>query len=362
MDSKILDADIDYIRRALSASEVEYLSGRTVLITGCAGFLGYTFLHFFTRFARELGLRRIIGLDSFILGRPRWLDELAAAHPVLELHAADIRSIDLAHIPDAKDADLVIHMASIASPVYYRKHPIETLEANIWGLRALFDFYKERKLAGLLFFSSSEVYGDPPAEQIPTPESYRGNVAMIGPRACYDEAKRCGETMSYLYAERFGMPVSIVRPFNNYGPGMRLDDRRVPADFAKAVLEDQDIQIFSDGTPTRTFCYVADAIAGYLKALAYGKFGYFNIGIERPETSVSGLAEIYREVGAEVCGYRGKVVLAEQPEKAYLTDNPNRRCPNIDKARKELGFAPGIEVREGVRRFLGFVAEKRGEL
>jgi len=362
MTNRILDEDIEYIRRALSARELEFFGGRSVLITGCAGFLGYTFLHFFTRLARELKLRQVIGLDSFILGRPAWLDRLAAENPVLQLHAADIRSTDLGKIPGAQDADLVIHMASIASPTYYRKHPIETLEANIWGLRALFDFYKERKIAGLLFFSSSEVYGDPPADQVPTSESYRGNVAMIGPRACYDEAKRCGETMSYLYAERYGLPVSIVRPFNNYGPGMKLDDRRVPADFAKAVLANQDIQIFSDGKPTRTFCYVADAITGYLKALAHGKFEFFNIGIEKPETSVEGLAEIYRRAGAQICGYSGKVVLAVQSEQAYLTDNPNRRCPRIDKARELLGFAPTIEVEAGVRRFLEFIVANRGEL
>ena len=362
MSNSILDEDLEYIRAALTAAERERLSGRVILITGCAGFLGYSFLHFFTRFARELRVRRLIGLDSFILGRPRWLDDMAAANPVLELHAADIRSIDLAAVPGADEADVIIHMASIASPTFYRKHPIETLEANIWGLRALLDFYKERTTAGVLFFSSSEVYGDPPADQIPTGESYRGNVAMIGPRACYDEAKRCGETMSYLYAERYAMPVAIVRPFNNYGPGMRLDDRRVPADFAKAILDQQDIQIFSDGSPTRTFCYVADAIVGYLKAVAHGKFGYFNIGIEKPETSVRGLAEIYQRAGAQLCGYRGQVILASQPDKAYLTDNPNRRCPNIAKAREVLGFAPGIEVEAGVKRFLQFVIANRGEL
>ena len=125
--------------------------------------------------------------------------------------------------------------------------------------------------------------GTPSPEFIPTPENYNGNVAAIGPRACYDEAKRFGETLCYLFAKTYNLPVTIVRPFNNYGPGMRLDDKRVPADFGGAVSENRNITLLSDGTPTRTFCYVSDAIIGYLKALLYAKFEFFNIGIDKPE-------------------------------------------------------------------------------
>jgi UDP-glucuronate decarboxylase len=358
----ILAEDLEYIWNALSGAEREFFNGRTLLITGCAGFLGYSFLHFFARYGGALGIRRTIGLDNFLLGRADWLARLQSVASGIELHAADVRNMDMNAIPGASEADVIIHMASIASPTFYRKYPIETLEANVWGLRALLDYYKERQPAGLLFFSSSEVYGDPAPEFVPTPETYRGNVACIGPRACYDEAKRCGETFCYLYAERFGMPITIVRPFNNYGPGMRLDDRRVPADFAAAVLARRDIEIFSDGTPTRTFCYVADAIVGYLKALALRRFDYFNIGIDRPEISVRALAEIYREAGSEMCGYKGQIRLAAQPESAYLTDNPNRRCPNMDKARSVLGFDPQIHVAQGVRRFVSFVTGMGGGL
>ena len=122
------------------------------------------------------------------------------------------------------------------------------MDANVIGLRKLLDYYKEKPIKSFLFFSSSEVYGDPDPNRIPLEEDYRGNVATIGPRACYDEAKRFGETMSYLFAEKYNLPIKIVRPFNNYGPGMNLNDKRVPADFAKAVFENRDIEIFSDGT------------------------------------------------------------------------------------------------------------------
>ena len=147
------------------------------------------------------------------------------------------------------------------------------------------------QLKGLLFFSSSEIYGDPAPEAIPTNESYRGNVACLGPRACYDEAKRFGETLCWVFANTLGTPIRIVRPFNNYGPGMALTDSRAPADFGQCVMQNRDITIFSSGAPTRTFCYVADAVAGYFKALLHDRFDAFNIGIEKPEISVRELAE-----------------------------------------------------------------------
>jgi UDP-glucuronate decarboxylase len=248
-------------------------------------------------------------------------------------------------------------MASIASPTFYRMYPLQTIDANIWGLRRLLDLYVNTDLKGLLFFSSSEIYGDPPAEHIPTGEEYRGNVSCVGPRACYDESKRFGETMCYVYASKHSMPIGVARPFNNYGPGMKLEDKRVPADFAKAVVEGRNISILSDGMPKRTFCYVSDAITGYLKILLHGRYDYFNIGIDRPEVSVGDLAEIYVDAARDVLGYDGKIIYERSKEKDYLTNNPARRCPDISKARKILGYNPSIEVSEGVRRFLEYLKE-----
>ncbi|MBL8992892.1 MAG: NAD-dependent epimerase/dehydratase family protein, partial [Spirochaetia bacterium] len=246
-----------------------------MVLTGCAGFLGFSFLHFFCRHAASLGVKKIIGLDRFLLGRPVWLDRLAKDHALLEIRSFDVAGENLPK--DLENATHVIHLASIASPTFYRKYPLETVDANVWGLRRLLDFYREKKsLRGLLFFSSSEIYGDPAPEAVPTDEEYRGNTSAIGPRACYDESKRFGETLCYLYAEKYGLPVTIVRPFNNYGPGMALRDLRLPSDFAKAILENRDLEMLSDGTPRRTFCYTADAIFGYVLALCHGQFDYFN--------------------------------------------------------------------------------------
>jgi UDP-glucuronate decarboxylase len=329
----------------------------TVVVTGCAGFLGYYFLQYLVRFADQLKVQKVIGLDAFLLGKPRWLDELAAEFPdVLSFRKFDLSRCTIEAIDGVAAANFVIHMASIASPTFYRQYPLETVDGNVWGLRRLLDCFKEsRTLQGFLFFSSSEVYGDPEPAAVPTNEEYRGNVSCIGPRACYDESKRFGETLCYVFAKKYAMPISIVRPFNNYGPGMRLDDRRLPADFAKSVVEGRDIVILSDGSPTRTFCYVSDAIIGYLQCLLHGEFDYFNIGIEAPEIKVRELGELYRRAGREIFGYGGEVRYEKSSDAEYLTDNPNRRCPDIRKARMILNYAPKIYVDEGVRRYLEFL-------
>ena len=137
---------------------------------------------------------------------------------------------------------------------------------------------------------------------------------------------------------------------------MSLGDSRLPADLAKHVIERRDITIFSDGSPSRTFCYVSDAIAGYLLCLLHGKYDYFNIGIDQREITVKELAEIYCAAGAEICNYTGKIVYEKSSDPQYLKDNPSRRCPDIRKAREKLGYAPKIPVEEGVRRHLQFLS------
>ena len=161
--------------------------------------------------------------------------------------------------------------------------------------------------------------------------------------------------MCYLFAKEFNMPITIARPFNNFGPGMRIDDRRVPADFAKCILEKRPIEILSSGTPTRTFCYVADAITGYLKCLVYGKFDFFNIGIETPEISVLELARLYQTMGKKHFGYSEDVKYNKSDDQEYLTHNPNRRCPMIKKASQLLNYNPEVNVEKGVERFLQFL-------
>ena len=161
------------------------------------------------------------------------------------------------------------------------------------GLRNLLDYAVAERdgrtpVEGFLFYSCSEIYGDPAASTIPTPESYRGNVSCTGPRACYDESKRFGETLCVIFAQHEGLPVKIARPFNNYGPGLKITDGRVIPDFARDVLAGRDIVMLSDGSPKRTFCYATDAITGYYKVLVRGRPGEpYNVGIDRPEISMA---------------------------------------------------------------------------
>jgi len=356
----VKEKDLDYIKSVLSEEELLKLNGSKILITGCGGFLGYYFMNFFDKYSEELGIESVIALDNFMLGKPKWIDKIAK-NKKFTVEKFDIISDNIKDINGSEAANFIIHMASIASPTFYRKYPIQTLDANIWGLRKLLDLYCEKNIRGFLFFSSSEIYGDPTFDAVPTNEDYRGLVSCTGPRACYDESKRFGETMCALFAQKYNMPIGVARPFNNYGPGMRINDKRVPADFAKAVYENKDIVILSNGAPTRTFCYIADAIAGYLKVLLYGKYDYFNIGIDTPEISIKRLAEIYTEKGADIMDYTGKTKYNISEDKDYLTHNPERRCPDISKARKILNYNPTIYVEEGIERFLTFIKESNEE-
>jgi UDP-glucuronate decarboxylase len=351
----ILEEDLQKIFNGLSQTEKVKFHNSNLLLTGCGGFLGYYFVHFFTKFRNELGINSITGLENFITGNKDWLEQINAECDFFNFHEFNIISDDIGSVPGASQVNLVIHMASIASPTFYRIYPIETVDANITGLRRLFDFYLNKNIRGFLFFSSSEIYGDPTPEFIPTPETYRGNVNTMGPRACYDEAKRFGETLCWIFNNQHNLPVTIARPFNNYGPGMSINDKRLPADFAKAVTENRDINILSDGSPTRTFCYISDAITGYLKVLLHDKLDVFNIGIEKPEVSVKEFANLFVKNARDILGYKGAAIFSKPDDKEYMTDNPNRRCPDISKARKILHFNPEIYVDEGIGRFLNFL-------
>lgn len=363
IENKVLLEDLAAIHQKLSPEEKERLRDATILITGCGGFLGYYFMHFFAHFAEHLGIKKIFALENFLTGSKDWLDDLAARHPDrILLREFNVVTDDVAAIEGAASANVIIHLASIASPTFYRIYPLETVDANIIGLRRLLDLYKNKELRAFLFFSSSEIYGDPFPEFIPTKEDYRGNVASIGPRACYDEAKRFGETLCYIFAQKYNMPITIARPFNNFGPGMNINDKRLPADFAKAVVENRDLTLFSDGTPTRTFCYISDAIQGYLKVLLHGEFDVFNIGMDKPEVSVREFADMFVRQGRQIYGYEGKVDFKVSADKEYLTDNPNRRCPDISKARTVLNYEPSVPVNDGIKRFLEFLKINKGGL
>ncbi len=353
---ELLNRDLDYICANLR-EEFGRISGKNLLITGGAGFLGYYLvlaaLHW-NKTADSSSKIRVTVYDNFVRGTPEWLTTLQI-NPAFTVERQDLIQPLPANIGYFQ---YIIHAAGIASPIYYRKYPLQTIDANINGLRNLLDYSvrqaeRGKPVEGFLFYSSSEIYGDPAPEAIPTPEDYRGNVSCTGPRACYDESKRFGETICVTFARQYGVPVKMARPFNNYGPGLKITDGRVLPDFARDVLNGRDITMYSDGSPKRTFCYSADAITGYYKVLVKGHPGEaYNVGIERPEISITELANRVIATARELFGYRGQLVRHKNPESDYLVDNPNRRCPVIEKARSHLGYDPSILVDEGLRRAL----------
>jgi len=355
--------DLQSICSALS-KEFTASAGNTIAITGAAGFLGFylskALAHWNSQVEKGQHINVIL-LDAFMRGRPEWIDELAKdpTFSVLTKNVIDPVPSEIA------DVEYIIHAASIASPIFYREHPIETMDANVTGLRNILDFALERQnngnpLKGILYYSTSEIYGDPDPDNIPTKETYRGNVSCTGPRACYDESKRYGETLCVNFARQHKVPVSIARPFNNYGPGLKITDKRAPPDFANDILNGRDIILLSDGSPTRTFCYIADAIVGYYKVMFSGEPGEsYNVGNDAPEVSIRDFAQLNVTMAKELFDYKGEVKFARCEDADYLTDNPHRRCPNIDKARSKLNFEPSVSLEDGIRRSLTWYNENR---
>jgi nucleoside-diphosphate-sugar epimerase len=352
----VVHADLMYIHKNLQ-SEFSHMAGKSLLITGGAGFLGYYLVQavlFWNECNDAAKQIQLTVYDNFMRGVPAWLSSMGDGTRLLLVRHNVIDPLP----SDIGDYQYIIHAAGIASPTYYRAHPIETMDANIYGLRHLLDYSRVQKergkpVEGLLYYSSSEIYGDPDAAHIPTDETYRGNVSCTGPRACYDESKRYGETLCVNFANQYSLPIKVARPFNNYGPGLKISDRRVIPDFARDILAGRDLVLLSDGSPTRTFCYVADAVIGYYKILVNGQTGQaYNIGVEGPEISMAELAGLMVGLAQRHLGYSGRVVRRQSNAEDYLVDNPNRRCPNIGKARTQIGYDPKIPLEEGLERSL----------
>jgi dTDP-glucose 4,6-dehydratase/UDP-glucuronate decarboxylase len=350
----IEDIDLNYIQQK-AHDVLSHLSNSRLLLTGGAGFLGYYITKIVSHWNRYSSQKiSLTLLDNFALGCPAWIKTLDKE---IKLVTLDISQAPLSHLINH---DYIMHAASIASPIFYRKHPITTIRANVFGLHQLLEAMTTNKdCQALLFFSTSEIYGNPESHAIPTPESYPGRVSCTGPRACYDESKRFGETLCVNYHKEYNLPIKVVRPFNNYGPGLSLKDKRVVSDFANNILNQEDITLFSNGNSTRTFCYIADAVVGFLKTLVYGLPGEaYNIGNDTPEVSMHELAKIMRHVAHSSFNYTGKIQFTKHQDTHYLTDNPERRCPDLTKAKTHFGYHPSIDLQEGLRRALTWYQEK----
>ncbi len=337
-----LESDIADIADLLGEVAHDF-AGKTVLISGAGGFLGKYFVAVLDYLNRNVLDKpcKVLAMDIFITGLSEdWQFEES---DTLSFFRHDI----IEKVKVAGAIDYIVHASGIASPFYYRKHPLETFDVAINGTRNFLEIARE-KGSRFTFFSSSEIYGDPAPQYVPTPESYRGHVSCQGPRACYDESKRAAETLCYIYAGNFGVHTNTIRPFNVYGPGMREKDYRVLPNFANRIKAQQPIQIYGDGRQTRTYCYVADAVNGFLRVIARGQAGEaYNIGNPNPEISVNDLVK-------SIEGVLGRPIahsVTPYPE-SYPADEPLRRCPDISKASAHVDYQPAVPLDEGLKRFL----------
>ena len=233
--------------------------------------------------------------------------------------------------------DYVLHFASPASPVDYMNYPLETLDVGSIGTKILLELARKKK-AKFLLASTSEVYGDPKIS--PQPEEYFGNVNPIGPRSVYDEAKRFAEALTSAYVREKLVDARIVRIFNTYGPRMGLDDGRVVPNFIKQALTGQPLTVYGDGSQTRSFCYVSDMVSGIYKLMYTKTAGPINIGNPK-ELKVNEFANVI----LKLTGSRSKIVYKPLPQ-----DDPKQRSPDISKAKKELAWAPEVDLEEGLKK------------
>lgn len=347
MNSFLLQSDIDEIVDRLADAAQDF-SGKTVLLTGARGFLGRYFMEIFAGLnARVLDKPvRLVGLDNLITAGKSGAQ--IPDHPNVEFVNHDV----IQPFDWQGPLDYVIHAAGIASPYYYRAYPLETLEVAITGTRRMLELADQHD-AKITFFSSSEIYGDPDPKHVPMAESYRGNVSCQGPRACYDESKRVGETLCYIYHTKNGTHTNTIRPFNVFGPGMQETDYRVLPNFASRLKAKQPLNVYGSGNQTRTFCYITDAMVGFLLVALKGVPGEaYNIGNPKPEISMVELVQsIERVIGRPVDHN-----IIEYPD-SYPADEPNRRAPDIRKAHLQLEYAPTVTLDEGLKRFLSWADE-----
>ena len=304
---------------------------KRVMVTGGAGFLGS---HLCDRLLQDGN--DVICVDNLFTGSKDNIRHLLG-NPYFEFIRHDVTQ------PIFVECDQIYNLACPASPIWYQKDPIYTFKTSVWGAMNCLGLAK-RTGARVLQASTSEVYGDP--EVHPQPEEYRGCVNTIGIRSCYDEGKRAAETLFFVYHRKHDVDIKVMRIFNTYGPRMDINDGRVISNFIIQALRGQDITIYGDGSQTRSFCYVDDLIEGMVRLMNSrdGFTGPVNVG-NPGEFTIKELAEIV----IRLTGSNSELIYQELPE-----DDPKQRKPNIELAKKELGWGPSVMLEEGLRKTIDY--------
>lgn len=341
---KVVREDLPRVAKAL-AGHVGALAGRSVLVTGASGMLP-AYLVDALAYLNDCGALSP-ACRLILLVRSRERAERRLGHLLgradVGLLLQDVRQ----PLSPGVSADFLVHAAAPATPKDFLGDPLGSLDANTFALRNLLEHARAGRPESILYLSSSEVYGTPDADAIPTPESYVGRIDPLSRRAYYAEAKRAGETYCLAYHEVHGLPIKVARPFHVHGPGVRLDEGRVVPTLIAMGLAGQRLALESDGRATRTYGYVSDAAVALLRVLLSRHDGEaFNVGSDRPETSMLELAE---EI-ARAFGQTEPVLINRAPRNETSKGSPARACPDLGKLRKCFGFEPEIDLREGLSR------------
>ncbi len=304
---------------------------KRILVTGGAGFIGS---HLCQRLLDEDN--EVLCLDNFFTGRKHNMRHL------MDNSCFELIRHDLVN-PLFVEADEIYNLACPASPVHYQHNPVKTIKTNVMGAINMLGLAK-RVRARILQASTSEIYGDP--EMHPQPENYRGHVNPIGRRACYDEGKRCAETLFFDYHRQNRVNIRVVRIFNTYGPRMHPEDGRVVSNFIMAALSGRDLTVYGDGTQTRSFCYVDDMVDGLIRMMnaADSLTGPVNLGNPEEITMLS-LAENI----IEMTGSASSIVFTPLPE-----DDPHKRRPDIGLAREKLDWEPSTALKTGLKKTIEY--------
>ncbi len=328
------------MRNSFSQETTQHFADKKVLVTGGAGFIGSHLVEALL----SLGAAVTV-VDNFMTGSRQNIADLSCQ--VIE---ADVNQPAESYLPSEYVPDIILHLASPASPPKYQATPVETYLVNSIGTHYLLQFLKAKNPhAQFLFASTSEVYGDP--KEHPQAETYWGNVNPNGVRSCYDEAKRLGETICGVHAREFGMDVRIIRIFNTYGPRMDLNDGRVIPDFIQCGLNGQPFKIYGDGKQTRSYCFVDDLVAGVLQMVATPAARGETVNLGNPaELTILETAQVVHKMFASLSGQPETPLEESKLEFRPLPkDDPTRRRPDITKAKQLLDWEPIVSFEEGLK-------------
>lgn len=303
-----------------------------VLVTGGAGFLGSNLCDELINQGHQ-----VTCLDNLITGRIRNIEQLMNNNNFKFIQE------DVCSFKTNEEYDWIFHMASPASPIHYQKNSLLTLDSNTIGTKNMLELARKCS-ARMVYASTSEVYGD--AKVVPSPETYWGNVNSYGPRSCYDEAKRCGEAYCYEYFNKDKVDIRIVRIFNTYGPRLAVNDGRVVGSFIMQCLENKPITIFGEGRQTRSFCYVSDLIKGLMLLMQKDNLSGEVINLGNPnEMSLAEFAIVVKRITKS----NSEIIFKKLPK-----DDPQRRKPDITKAREILGWKPETDLNDGLTKTIEY--------